>query len=72
LLREKAEEGKDYIKRRSVDLKESAGDLIDRGKQAIERQRGSFSAAVEAGRQAYRENVEAPPQQAAGEPVEGV
>ena len=72
LLREKAEEGKDYIKRRSEELKDSASDFIDRGKQVIERQRGSISAAVEAGRQAYREKTDASPAHPAGEAVEGV
>ncbi|MGC4053677.1 MAG: YtxH domain-containing protein [Paludibaculum sp.] len=58
LLREKADEGKDYVKRRSEDLKESATDLIDKGKQAIARQKEQLAAAVEAGRSAYREKTD--------------
>lgn len=58
LLREKADEGKDYVKRRSEDLKESATDLLDKSKQAIARQKEQLAAAVEAGRSAYREKVD--------------
>ncbi|QOY86346.1 hypothetical protein [Paludibaculum fermentans] len=50
---------KDYVKRRSEDLKDSATDLLDKSKQAIARQKEQLAAAVEAGRSAYREKVEA-------------
>jgi gas vesicle protein len=59
-LRDKADEGKDYLKKRSDDLIESAGEIVDRGKSAISRQKDQISAAVEAGRQAYREATQAP------------
>jgi gas vesicle protein len=55
LLREKADEGKDYIKKRGDGLIESAGEIVDRGKSAVSRQKDQLAAAVEAGRQAYRE-----------------
>ena len=57
VLRSKAEEGKEYLKRRSDDLRSSAGDLIDRGRTAIAKQKEQLSSAVEAGKQAYREAV---------------
>jgi gas vesicle protein len=68
LLREKADEGKDYlrakadeskefVRRRGTELRESAGDLIDRSKEAISRQKDQLAMAVEAGKQAYRESV---------------
>ena len=68
LLREKADEGKDYlrtktdeskefVRRRGTELRESAGDLIDRSKEAITRQKDQLAMAVEAGKQAYRESV---------------
>lgn len=57
LLRSKAEESKDYVKRRGDELRDSASDLIDRGRTAITRQRDHLTAAVEAGKQAYREAV---------------
>ena len=55
MLKEKADEGADYVRRRSSELQESASDAIDRGKQSLQRRKDSLSAAVEAGRQAYRE-----------------
>ena len=57
LIRSKADEGKEYLKRRSVDLKESANEAIERGRSAVSRQRDNLSAAVEAGKQAYRDAV---------------
>ena len=57
LLRSKAEEGADYVKRRGVELKDTATEAIDRGKQTVARHRDNLSAAVEAGKQAYRESV---------------
>ncbi len=56
-LLSKADEGKEFLRRRSEELRDQAGDLVDRGKEAINRQRDTFSAAVEAGKQAYREAV---------------
>ena len=69
LLREKADEGKDYlrtkadesrefVRRRGAELRESAGDLIDRSKDAISRQKDQLAMAVEAGKQAYRDSVD--------------
>ena len=57
LLRSKAGEGSDLLKRRSADLKDSAEDLLDRGRGLVGRQRDQLNAAVEAGRQAYRTAV---------------
>jgi gas vesicle protein len=59
LLRTKADEGKDYLKKRGEALYESAGDLVEKGKGAVTRQRDQLAAAVEAGKQAYREAVTA-------------
>lgn len=56
-IRTKAGESRDYIKRRGEELKESAEELIERGKDAISRQRETLAAAVEAGKQAYRDAV---------------
>ncbi len=60
LLKSKANEGRDYLKKRSEELRDSAGDLIERGKSAITRQKDQLAAAVEAGKQAYREAVSTP------------
>ncbi|MCS6951681.1 MAG: YtxH domain-containing protein [Bryobacterales bacterium] len=56
-LRSKAGEGRDYLKRRGEELYESAGDLVEKGKAAITSQKERLAAAVEAGKQAYREAV---------------
>lgn len=58
LLKEKAEEGKDYLKRRSVELKDSAVEAYEKGKEAVTRQKEQLAAAVEAGKAAYREKVQ--------------
>jgi len=57
LLRSKADEGKDYVKRKSEELKDSAAELKDKGKLALQRQKEQLAAAVDAGRQAYKESV---------------
>lgn len=54
-LKSKADEGTDYVKRRSTEFRESATDAIDRGKQNLRQQRENLNAAVEAGKQAYRD-----------------
>ena len=46
-LSKKAEEGRDYAQKKARELRERAEDLIERGK-------GSVTAAVEAGREAYQ------------------
>lgn len=58
LLLNKADEGKEYLKRQGEQLRSTAGDAIERSKSALARQREQLSQAVEAGRQAYREAVE--------------
>jgi len=47
LLKSKAEEGADYVKRRGTELKETASEAIDRGKQTIQKHKENLSAAVE-------------------------
>jgi gas vesicle protein len=60
MLLSKADEGKEYLKRQSSAWKDQAGDLIDKGKEAINRQKDTLADAVQAGKQAYREKVETP------------
>ena len=72
-IKDKADEGREFLKRRSGEFREQASDLVDRGKQAVNRQRDQVAAAVEAGRQAYREAVKNPAAAPAGDDyVEGV
>jgi len=60
LLMAKADEGKEYLRRRGEELRDSAGDLVDKGKDVVSRQRDQVNAAMEAGKQAYREAVGSP------------
>jgi gas vesicle protein len=53
-LAQKADEGKEYAQKKARELRERAEDLVDRGKQVAVRQKESFSAAVDAGREAYQ------------------
>ncbi|HLJ30331.1 MAG TPA: YtxH domain-containing protein [Candidatus Angelobacter sp.] len=50
-----AQEGKEFIKNRGREARETVGEWVDRGKDVISRQKDRFSSAVEAGHQAYRE-----------------
>ena len=56
-LRNKAGEGAEFVKSRGTDFKQSATEWVDKGKDAIGRQKNNISDAMEAGRQAYRETV---------------
>ncbi len=58
MIKDKANEGTDYIKKATSEWRDSASDLIDKGKQAVSKQKDSLNDAVEAGKQAYREKVE--------------
>ena len=62
-LKNKAGEGTDYLKQRGTEIKETAGDWVDKGKEALGRQRDNLADAMEAGRQAYREAVGGQPPQ---------
>jgi hypothetical protein len=57
----KADEGRDYLRRRTEDLRDSASDLVDKGRSVLSKQKDQLNAAVEAGKQAYREAVGANP-----------
>jgi gas vesicle protein len=57
VIKNKAGEGTDYLKQRSAGLKQTASDWVDKGKDALGRQKDNLSDAVEAGKQAYRETV---------------
>ncbi|HTS26399.1 MAG TPA: YtxH domain-containing protein [Bryobacteraceae bacterium] len=61
-IKSKAGEGTDYLKQRSTDVKQSASEWVDRGKDALSRQKENLQDAMEAGRQAYREAMNQPPQ----------
>jgi hypothetical protein len=57
MIRAKADESKDYLRRRGNELRDTANDAIEKGKSAVSKQRDHLAAAVDAGKQAYREAV---------------
>ena len=57
LIRDRASDSADYLKRQSGELRNQATDLVDRSRDTISRHRDNLTSAVEAGRSAYREAV---------------
>jgi gas vesicle protein len=53
-LMDKADEGREYAQRKARELRDRAEDLVERGKNVVQRQKDSVSAAVEAGRDAFQ------------------
>lgn len=60
-LKNKAGESTDYLKQRGTDMKQAASEWVDKGREAIGRQKENLADAMEAGKQAYRETVSQPP-----------
>jgi gas vesicle protein len=58
ILLNKADEGKEYLKKQASDLRESAGGMVEKGRDAINRQKDTLNDAIEAGKQAYRDKVD--------------
>ena len=51
----KAEEGRDYVKAKTDDLRREAEGAVEKGKDLVTKQKELLSAALEAGKQAYQE-----------------
>ena len=64
LIADKAEEGRDYLLRKSREVREQAASFADRGKEVLAQQRDQLAAAIEAGKQVYR--AESQPKSTAG------
>lgn len=69
ILMAKAEEGRDYVKKRAREAREQAEQWATRGKEVINSQKEQLRSAVEAGRQAYREKTTAAAVPADGENI---
>lgn len=54
-LRERYEDARDTTKRKARELRERTEELVEKGKDFVERQREGLEAAVDAGKQAYRD-----------------
>jgi gas vesicle protein len=59
-LLSKANESADLAKRRAEEARDAASDAINRGKSTVQRHKDNLAAAVEAGKQAYRDSVNSP------------
>ena len=57
MIRDRAADSGDYLKRQTSEIKSSASELIDKSKDTMAKHRESIANAVEAGKQAYREAV---------------
>jgi gas vesicle protein len=57
-LRNRAQEGQEYVRQRGDDLKQSATDLYEKGRTTVSRHKETLNAAVEAGKQAYRDALD--------------
>lgn len=68
LIKSKAGEGKEYLKQRTSEFRDQAGELIEKGKEALGRQKENIADAMDAGRQAYRDIIkpQEPPAPAPG------
>jgi len=53
LIKEKTGEGKEYLTRRSAELRDGATDIIESGKEALGRKKDALAAAVAAGKRVY-------------------
>jgi gas vesicle protein len=51
----KAEEGRDYVKAKTEDLRRQAEGAVEKSKDLVTKQKELLSAALEAGKQAYQE-----------------
>lgn len=56
-VRQRAQEGTEYVRQRTEDVRQSATDLYEKGRSTVQRQKDTLNAAVEAGKQAYRDAV---------------
>ena len=57
MLRSKANEGRDYLRRKGDEVRDSTSDILNRGREAYQSQKENLAAAIEAGKQAYRQSV---------------
>ena len=55
LIMSKADDSKEFLRRRGEQLRDSASDVIEKGKNVVQKQRDQLSSAIEAGKQAYRD-----------------
>jgi gas vesicle protein len=57
LIANKTREGTDHLKHQATVLRDSASDVIEKGREEVARHKDSLKHAIEAGKQAYHESV---------------
>ena len=55
MIRSKADEGMDYLKSHGTALRDFANESLEKGRTAVIKQRDDLTAALDAGKRAYRE-----------------
>ena len=56
----RADDGKEFLVKKSRELREQATDYVERGKGVLTQQRDHLAAAFDAGKQAYRTETQKP------------
>jgi gas vesicle protein len=56
-LKSRAQEGTEYVRQKADDIKGTAADLYEKGRQTVNRQKDTLTAAADAAKQAYRDAV---------------
>jgi gas vesicle protein len=59
-IAQRAEEGRDYMKAKTDELRKQAEETVEKGKDLVTKQKELLSAALEAGKQAYQEEKSKP------------
>ncbi len=54
-IQRRADESREYVRRRGGELRERAGEVIDQGREIVDSQREQLNSALEAGRKAYHD-----------------
>jgi gas vesicle protein len=57
LIAKKAEEGRDYVSSKGRELKDQAGDMVEKGKDLVNKQRERLAEALGAGKEAARNTL---------------
>jgi gas vesicle protein len=55
MIVQRAEEGRDYVKAKTDEVRRQAEDAVEKGKDLVTKQKELLSAALEAGKQAYQD-----------------
>ena len=54
-IKQRAEEGRDFVVSKSEEIRKQAEDAVEKGKDLVSKQKELLSAALEAGKQAYQD-----------------